>query len=804
MAKYLSYGGLEKVWGLAKNYFPTVKTATADGTEVTWTTNTGVSAGNVATFAVDANGLVSLQGITTSSLASSHTHDISITQAGSSGTTLSAGTWYTLTAGGKSVVFKTPANPSIGNGTFQVVANSGTSGIATPFTANGSNAIALNFINGNNTTAVVTAVSNKAPTITFNHNAGSAASVTDGTAGDYAKDTEYTVLTGISYTVDSYGHITGISTTRQKIKDTNTTYTRNVSRTSANVTAGTIPVWSAAATGSSAAASLKDGYTVDSTTLSSSSTAIPTSKAVSDAISGLSGAMHFCGTTTTALTDGATTATLEGTGLNKTTGFVAGDVVIYSNKEFVWTGSAWELLGDEGSYALKTVTITGTGELGGGGAISSNQTITHNTSGATAGTYGPTQTAAVSGSNNTKINVPKITVNEYGHVTSIENIEYTSVDHTYNVYDKALKLTDGTNTKTAVTGNSSADRTVTFSGDSWITPTVGGSDSAATVSFAHVGPGTGSDITATQSSTQLTANTSYVVTGVQADGKGHITGITTAKLPADTHTGKAVYSTAATGKGSGLYVGTSNTATTTSSTSTNAAYIRLHLVNDGTLNSSAANSAVSAVTSGKYYPVELDKNGCLAVSVPWENSTYTVNNGTMQISANSSSAVNTLFTANGSTANAIKFVNGTGNTVTVTAASGTTTPATVTINNDHEKTSPTAVTAYPSGTTASANGGTIKVRDIQFNANGHVTASQERTITLSQVDTKNTAGSSAAAASTTYYIIGAASQGANPQTYSSSSVYFKDGVLYSNGTQVMVSGDMEAITDAEINTVCVI
>jgi hypothetical protein len=30
-----------------------------------------------------------------------------------------------------------------------------------------------------------------------------------------------------------------------------------------------------------------------------------------------------------------------------------GDVILYDAKEFVWTGMAWRLLGDEGSYAIK-------------------------------------------------------------------------------------------------------------------------------------------------------------------------------------------------------------------------------------------------------------------------------------------------------------------------------------------------------------------------------------------------------------------------------------------------------------------
>ena len=45
-----------------------------------------------------------------------------------------------------------------------------------------------------------------------------------GTAGSYAKDTEYTVLTGVKAQRDAKGHVTGITYTAQKIKDTNTTY----------------------------------------------------------------------------------------------------------------------------------------------------------------------------------------------------------------------------------------------------------------------------------------------------------------------------------------------------------------------------------------------------------------------------------------------------------------------------------------------------------------------------------------------------------------------------------------------------
>lgn len=78
---------------------------------------------------------------------------------------------------------------------------------------------------------------------------------------------------------------------------------------------------------------------------------------------GLSNAMHFIGITSTALSDGATTTTLAAktTGsLTKTTGFVAGDVVIDTNSdyEYVWTGSAWEKLGSDSSYKVTQTAVT--------------------------------------------------------------------------------------------------------------------------------------------------------------------------------------------------------------------------------------------------------------------------------------------------------------------------------------------------------------------------------------------------------------------------------------------------------------
>lgn len=78
------------------------------------------------------------------------------------------------------------------------------------------------WVNNPNTDTKVTSVDNH-----YSPTANSEAELTaalSGTASAYAKDTEYTVLTGVKAQRDAKGHVTGITYTAQKIKDTNTTY----------------------------------------------------------------------------------------------------------------------------------------------------------------------------------------------------------------------------------------------------------------------------------------------------------------------------------------------------------------------------------------------------------------------------------------------------------------------------------------------------------------------------------------------------------------------------------------------------
>lgn len=71
---------------------------------------------------------------------------------------------------------------------------------------------------------------------------------------------------------------------------------------------------------------------------------------------GLSAAMKFLGTSATAITDGATTNPITVGGNSVTV--ESGNVVLYDSKEFVWNGTAWEELGNEGSYKITQAAVS--------------------------------------------------------------------------------------------------------------------------------------------------------------------------------------------------------------------------------------------------------------------------------------------------------------------------------------------------------------------------------------------------------------------------------------------------------------
>ena len=164
---------------------------------------------------------------------------------------------------------------------------------------------------------------------------------------------------------------------------------------------------------------------------------------------GLSSAMKFIGTTTTAISDGQTVGEITLSDGTKVTPTI-GNVVLYNHKEFIVTNnSKWEELGDESSHALKTITITGTGALSGGGSLEANRTITHNT---VTRTDNGTHEALTPG-DEFKL-VRTFNTDDYGHVTSVDT-DYLTLPglDDYNFASNDATLAWGGTTEIGTAGN---------------------------------------------------------------------------------------------------------------------------------------------------------------------------------------------------------------------------------------------------------------------------------------------------------------------------------------------------------------
>jgi len=247
-------------------------------------------------------------------------------------------------------------------------------------------------------------------------------------------------------------------------------------------------------------------------------TQIATTAFVHDAVAGLSGAMHYRGS----VTADPTTTTPTGT-------YSAGDVVTYDNSEYVYDGTNWRELGDEGSYALKTTTVTGTDGLTGGGALSSNQTISHAVpSGATASTKG---TAGG------RTYIQTITTDKFGHITDVATATETVTDTTYTFAEGSVNgefsvtPTSGTASQVKVHGlDAAAYKSVSTS-----IPSSGTTDDAKLPTVAAVktyASGLVTNLDSSQSATAASGDVYSVLTGItQTNGKlsGH-TEVTLAKI----------------------------------------------------------------------------------------------------------------------------------------------------------------------------------------------------------------------------------------------------------------------------------
>lgn len=151
-----------------------------------------------------------------------------------------------------------------------------------------------------------------------------------------------------------------------------------------------------------------------------------TAQTITAADLGISAPLDFVGTTTTALTDGATTNPIKVNNANYTA--VKGDVVLYGDKEFLFTGSAWEELGDASALAdavsgIKNIAIDAGAELTWSGTLGNTPKIDHDVKLSGGFTGGSAATTVTAGAGTKTIKIPKLTVNQYGHVTGASEVD---------------------------------------------------------------------------------------------------------------------------------------------------------------------------------------------------------------------------------------------------------------------------------------------------------------------------------------------------------------------------------------------
>ena len=155
--------------------------------------------------------------------------------------------------------------------------------------------------------------------------------------------------------------------------------------------------------------------------------------AIEDVLDTISSAMNFIGVATVAITDGSTAdPVISGYDFSNA---ASGDFILYSGLEFVWDGSKWVQLGDESSYALKTVAVSAGTGLTGGGNLTENRTISH------AVPTGAGTSNNVVAANGKFIN--EITFDQFGHVTDVGTGDAESYTFAEGSTDGAFSVTPG-------------------------------------------------------------------------------------------------------------------------------------------------------------------------------------------------------------------------------------------------------------------------------------------------------------------------------------------------------------------------
>ena len=358
------------------------------------------------------------------------------------------------------------------------------------------------------------------------------------------------------------------------------------------------------------------------------------------------------------------------------------------------TGSTIALKDAEGEDA-GSVIVEGTGALNTDTSTTGKIQITHKTSGATAGSYGPT--AGAINAKTRKLNVPKVTVDTYGHITAISDSEMTlPVNSTYTmkkvaVGDKAGSLKVSIQDQDLIPSEAQSGQIL------YNTITVDG-----TKSTVYNQEDLGSFYSATQVDKLIRELDSMTYRGTVGTGESTVSALPTTKVKiGDTYK-------VATG---GTYAGTS----------ASIGDLFIAIGKDGAKEGldgylATADVAWTYINSGldtdTQYKFDATTNKITIID--------TVNNGHQDIDLKKA-ATDTPLTI-------------TGKAATFDPTSGARTAnASITIN--HAESGVTAKAYGPSKDAGPAAGGTFTVPSFTVNKYGHVTAANDRTITLPDVIT---------------------------------------------------------------------
>lgn len=236
-------------------------------------------------------------------------------------------------------------------------------------------------------------------------------------------------------------------------------------------------------------------------------------KTITAADLGLDSALKFHGTSKTPITDGSTTQTVT---LSNDSSHTAenGCVLFYGNKEFVWNGSSWEELGNEGDYKVKQTAVSSPDASTTETTNAFIDTISQNTNGVisvTKKSLAYATASAVGGIKVHSVNSGSITVkssgsNYYGVNRDKDGKAYVALPTWSNNAGTVTSITPGT----GLTGTSS-DTAITTSGTINL-------KSAGTEEIGGIKVGTVNS----NAITKLTDGSKYYAVNIDKNGLGYV------------------------------------------------------------------------------------------------------------------------------------------------------------------------------------------------------------------------------------------------------------------------------------------